>query len=119
MKKLMTRLAIAAIGTGMFAAAASAGGEGSIGKAAPKIKYSGTVSTQQAYPYYQLWSNEPSAPCASGCDMYNLKVTDAGSVTLKFELGSTGTTGNGFVGVRVKRTATTPTRPASRRPSRP
>jgi hypothetical protein len=101
--RLVKRVALAAVAVAVAAGGATAATpeSGTLGKASPKIKYSGVVATQQAYPYYQIWNSDPSAPCASGCDTYTLTVADPGKVVLKFELGSAGTTGNGFIGVRI------------------
>ena len=104
MKKLMTRVAVAAIGAGLIATGATAAtpASGTIGKASPKIKYTGNFVAENAYKWYQVWEADPSVDCGTDCDKYALKVTDPGKLVLKFELGVVGDTGNGYLGIKIQ-----------------
>jgi hypothetical protein len=105
-KKLMIRGAVALAGAAALAAGATAATpeSGTIGKAAQKVQWSGTVTSGASH---WVWGNaDPSAPCQSGvtCDSFALKVADDGDVVIKLRNGGTSGTSsgaNGAASVRV------------------
>jgi hypothetical protein len=94
-------LSLVAIGAAATAAQAATPEGGEVSSSKPSASWSGALFNSA--PQFNAWEADPSAPCAGEeqCDPYELKVANAGSVTISIGDSAAPSNGTAAAGYRI------------------